>query len=249
MSEPAFLLGVAPGRDFVLGLLLVLAGALGLRLLVRRRLEVRFVAITGGLERWILTALLLALIGLSAFQIIYRNAFGSGFVWIDPFLRSIVLWLTFLGAFTATAQGRHIGIDVAGRLLPARPRALLARGMSAAAAATCVALANGAYEYLSLERDFEAEAFLGLPSWQVQSILLIGFVLLAYRFALGAIVGVTEPTPGTGGAEPNPAVPTSGAEPNPAGPTQEPTPELARVPTQVPAQDLTRRISDGATRP
>lgn len=196
MNETAFLLGVAPGRDFVLGLLLFLVGALALRLLVRRHLEARFVAVTGAVERGVLTALLLVLIGLSAFQIIYRNAFGSGFVWIDPFLRSIVLWLTFLGAFTATAQGRHIGIDVVGRLLPARPRAVLARVVSAAAAATCVALANGAYEYVSLEREFEAEAFLGLPSWQVQSILLVGFILLAYRFGLGAIVGVVETPPG-----------------------------------------------------
>jgi TRAP-type C4-dicarboxylate transport system permease small subunit len=191
VSEGSFLLGdLAPGRGFVLALLAVLTLALIARVAISRRMEDRFVQITGALERWVLTGLLLLLVGLSAFQIVFRNVFGSGFVWIDPFLRSLVLWLTFLGAFAATAQGRHIAIDVVGRLLPERPRAVLARALSAIAGAVCVALSNGAYEYVSLERGFEADAFLGIPTWQVQIILLVGFVLLAYRFFLATVLGV-----------------------------------------------------------
>ena len=213
MNEGTFLFGsLAPGRGFVFALAGVLAVCLALRVLIHRRHETGFVAVTRPLERWLLTSFLLALVLLSAFQIVYRNVFGSGFVWIDPFLRSLVLWLTFLGAFAATAQGRHIGIDIVGRLLPETPRKALFRLLSALAGAVCVALANGAYEYLSLEKEFEADAFLGLATWHVQSILLLGFVLLAYRFFVGAVLGVRpedeegrfgEPAPTPGEAIPS----------------------------------------------
>ncbi|MEZ4650434.1 MAG: TRAP transporter small permease [Candidatus Eisenbacteria bacterium] len=208
MNEGTFLLGsLAPGRGFVLGLVGVLVVFLAVRVLIHRRHEPGFVGVTRPLERWLLTAFLLALVLLSAFQIVYRNVFGSGFIWIDPLLRSLVLWLTFLGAFAATAEGRHIGIDIVGRLLPETPRKALFRLLSALAAAVCIALANGAYEYLSLEKEFEADAFLGLATWHVQSILLLGFILLAYRFLVAAVLGVRsedeagragEPAPGPG---------------------------------------------------
>ena len=229
MNETSFLLGgVAPGRGFVLVLLACLALALLVRVLIHRRAEDRFVQITGAVERWILTGLLLLLVGLSAFQIVYRNVFGSGFVWIDPLLRSLVLWLTFLGAFAATAQGRHIGIDVVGRLLPERPRSVLARVLSTVAASVCIALSNGAYEYVSLERGFEADAFLGIPTWQVQIILLLGFVLLAYRFLVAAVLGVKAThggvvSPGGDAAYGGHSSPIIGGPPAPAADPEAPT--------------------------
>lgn len=221
MNEPSLLLGdLAVGRGFVLALVGALAVAVALRIVIHRRIEERFVAVTGAIERWILTGLLLSLVGLSAFQIIYRNVFGSGFVWIDPFLRNLVLWLTFLGAFAATAQGRHIGIDIVGRLLPARPRLVLTRALSVMAAGVCVALSNGAYEYLSLERGFVADAFLGIPTWQAQFILLLGFVLLAYRFLVAAVFGI-DPAEETGA--PIAEVRADGGDPSPPGPGPEAT--------------------------
>ena len=196
-----FLGDLAAGRPFVLALLGVLGGALLLRWFLLRVARTPFLNVTGFLERWLLTSILLVLVGLSSLQILLRNVFDAGQIWIDPLLRTLVLWLTFLGAFTATSRGRHIAIDVASRLLPERVGRRLARLTAAVAGSVCVALANGAYEYLSLEKEFVADAFLGLHTWQTQIILLLGFALLAYRFFVNCLFGqpvdtlATEVTP------------------------------------------------------
>ncbi len=192
--EESFLIGaLSPGRPFLVALSAVLVVAVVVRAIFRVRAEERYVAVTGAVERWMLTVIIFGLVLLSSFQIVYRNVFGSGFVWIDPLLRSLVLWLAFLGAFAATAKGRHIAIDVFGRILPPTPRKILVRVLSFLSAAICVAMANGAYEYLTYEKEFAQDAFLGLQTWHVQSILLIGFALLAYRFLVAAFV-VQPPT-------------------------------------------------------
>jgi TRAP-type C4-dicarboxylate transport system permease small subunit len=57
------------------------------------------------------------------------------------------------------------------------------------AAGVCAALANGAFVYLRQEYEFGREAFLGLRTWAVQSVLLFGFCLLVYRFLVAALFG------------------------------------------------------------
>jgi len=38
--------------------------------------------------------------------------------WFEPFVRLLVLWLTFLGASLITKENKHIKIDLMGSLLP-----------------------------------------------------------------------------------------------------------------------------------
>jgi TRAP-type C4-dicarboxylate transport system permease small subunit len=184
-----------PGWPFVLCLLAFLAVALGLRALALHLARERYLAVTGAFERWLLTVILLALVGLSILQIVLRNFFHTGLIWIDPLLRTLVLWLTFLGALAATARGRHIAMDVLSRFLPPRGQVALRRILSLIAGSACIALANGAYAYLRLEIEYGRQVFLGLWSWQVQSILLIGFILLAYRFLVNTIWRAAEEPP------------------------------------------------------
>ena len=63
-------------------------------------------------EDALLVLLLSAMIVLAATQIMLRNFFDSGFVWIDPLLRVLVLWLGLIGATVATRNNRHIRIDL-----------------------------------------------------------------------------------------------------------------------------------------
>ncbi|MBD3163147.1 MAG: TRAP transporter small permease subunit, partial [Candidatus Eisenbacteria bacterium] len=55
---------------------------------------------------------------LSGLQVVLRNFFQIGLLWIDPLVRTLLLWVAFLGAFAAAGRARHIRIDVLGRLLP-----------------------------------------------------------------------------------------------------------------------------------
>jgi TRAP-type C4-dicarboxylate transport system permease small subunit len=63
----------------------------------------------------LLAICLLSMVVLSALQILLRNVFGAGVLWIDPLLRYLTLWIGFLGAALAAAEGRHIQIDVLSR--------------------------------------------------------------------------------------------------------------------------------------
>jgi TRAP-type C4-dicarboxylate transport system permease small subunit len=181
--------GLAAGRDFTLVLSLLIALAIGVRAWLFRRDRERWERIGRRLEESILALLLGTIVILSALQIAARNFFDAGYIWIDPLLRSLVLWITFLGALAATSRGRHIAIDVVSRLLPHVGRRVLSRATFLIAGLICLALANAGYEYIGLEREFETHAFLGLPTWVVQIILPSGFALLAFRFLADAILG------------------------------------------------------------
>ena len=63
-------------------------------------------------EDGLLALLLSVMIVLAGTQILMRNLFDSGFVWIDPLLRVGVLWLGLIGATVATRNNKHIRIDL-----------------------------------------------------------------------------------------------------------------------------------------
>jgi TRAP-type C4-dicarboxylate transport system permease small subunit len=165
---------------------------LGLRLILLRWLTPpRFHKYTNAIEESLLTVLFLSIVFFSCLQIVLRNLFHGGLIWIDPVLRIIVLWITFLGAMAATSRGRHISIDLLARVYP-RTKMLAHRIAASVATVACVALANGSYDYLRQEYQFGRETLLGLRTWQLHSILLFGFILLAYRFVVFALWGVWE---------------------------------------------------------
>jgi C4-dicarboxylate transporter DctQ subunit len=190
MTPPAggFLSGLHPGGAFV-GLLLGLSAlglalhALLLRLLGAERLERATDAIEGALFCLVLATMLVV----SGIQIVLRNFFHSGILWGDPFVRTLVLWLAFLGAATATSRARHLHIDVVQRSFPAGLARAVRRVLSLGASVCCAFLANGALAYLQDEYEMGSSPFLGIPSWAAQSILLWGFALLTYRFLVQVI--------------------------------------------------------------
>ena len=180
--------GLHPGAMF----LVVLGGivALGLAahaLLLRRVGAERFRRWTSQIEGILFCVFLAAMLGLSGLQIALRNFFHGGVLWIDPLVRSLVLWVAFLGALVATSHARHLHIDVLRRLMSPRVGVPVDRIVSAASAVCCALLANGAFIYLRDEYRHGVSPFLHVPSWAVQSILLWGFALLCYRFLVQAI--------------------------------------------------------------
>ena len=130
---------------------LLLALGLGVRGLVRRAAGgARWDQMVRSLERLALTALLLAMLGFGVLQIVLRNFFHTGLIWIDPLLRHLVLWIGFTAAVVAAGRLRHIQMDVVGRLLPAGPRLWVLRLTTLAAASICMVLARAAWVYLGL---------------------------------------------------------------------------------------------------
>jgi TRAP-type C4-dicarboxylate transport system permease small subunit len=187
-EESVFLPGLRPGGVF-LGVLAALA-AIGLLIhaLLQSRLGAeRLDHWTRRIEGALFTVLIAAMLLLSGLQVVLRNFFHGGLIWIDPVVRSLVLWVAFIGAMTATSQARHLHIDVLPRVLPPGLSRFVGRVLSVVSAVCCALLANGAFVYLRDEYAYGVSPFLGVPSWVVQSVLLWGFALLMYRFLVQAI--------------------------------------------------------------
>ena len=185
--------------------LLALVLAAGLLVLLRRVIlrsrpaGERLFRLAGRLEMGALALLLLAMIVLSALQILLRNLFGIGLLWVDPLLRYATLWIGFLGAAVAASEGRHIQIDVFTHVLPPGVKRIAGRLVNLAAAATCAILFAAAYRHLSTEYEYDTRVLLELPSWLLLAVIPIGLALLTYRFLDRAI---TLPAPAV-----SPAVP------------------------------------------
>jgi TRAP-type C4-dicarboxylate transport system permease small subunit len=133
-------------------------------------------------ESTVLSVILFSMIFFAALQIVLRNFFHTGLVWIDPLLRYLVLWIGLLGAFAATRTLRHITIDVLGRMFPEGIKPAVRALTSAVAVVTCALLANASWGYLRGEVILGARVFLGIPSWVAVSILVFGFAGMGWRF-------------------------------------------------------------------
>jgi TRAP-type C4-dicarboxylate transport system permease small subunit len=177
-----------PGGVFLATLALLIAVALlGRALLVRRIGDERLDRATRMIEGGVFCLVLGLMILFSGLQVVLRNLFHHGLLWIDPLARTLVLWVAFIGAMAATSQGRHLHIDVIKRQFSPERGRRLGRILSFAAALCCAFMAEGAFVYLREEAGHGSALFWGIPSWAAQSILLWGFALLTYRFLVQMI--------------------------------------------------------------
>jgi TRAP-type C4-dicarboxylate transport system permease small subunit len=146
-------------------------------------------------EDALLAALLLALVLLSAGQILARWLLDSGWIHAEPLSRTMVVWLAMMGALAATRTGKHLAIDALPRALPATARRWAWTLTELFAAAICVLLAWFGLSLVELERSDAVMLFGSIPVWWSMLVLPIGFGLMALRFALSALAGPPpEPT-------------------------------------------------------
>lgn len=186
-----------PGRFAGLGfaLLLPIAGAvfaLRSRPFVERSMHVVRRFLEGATA-----ALLLAMVVLSGLQILLRNAWESGLLWIDPLLRHFVLLLAFLGALTATGQKRHLQINLLGRLLSGGWSRVVGTFVALAGALVCLELARASLALMAEEIPTGEIAFLSVPTWSVIAVFPVSFLGMAFRLMLLAFeeaAGLAPPT-------------------------------------------------------
>lgn len=139
--------------------------------------------VLGNLEKWLLVCLVIFLIGFSVLQIILRNFFATGYPWADTLLRHVVLWVSLLGAARATAEDKHIRIDLVPRLLPggsARTVALVTQLFSLCVSA---ALLSASWTFIRDESLSGSFAFDNVPLWWFETIFPITFAIMTLRFA------------------------------------------------------------------
>lgn len=140
------------------------------------------------LEDSILVGLLLTMIGLAVSQIVLRNVFDTGITWADSLLRILVLWIALIGALVATRQQQHINIDVISKFLPATTKRLVAASVALFSAGVCSMLAYYCFDFVRMEYEAPVMAFANIPTWWCESIMPIGFALMAIRFSCQSLL-------------------------------------------------------------
>ena len=120
----------------------------------------------------------------AVYQIIARNLFNEGVVWIDPLLRTLVLWVGLSGAVVATRTDHHIRIDIFAKYFPLDSLKYVQRIAYLFTMSVCLLIAWHAARFIYSEYEYGTIAFSGVPSWLTALIIPVSFSLIAFRYAL-----------------------------------------------------------------
>ena len=117
----------------------------------------------------------------------WANALIGHLDWSEPFVRLLVLWLTFLGASLLTRENKHIKIDLFSTLLPSKWLPIRGFILSVVSVLISAVMLKVCINYVKMEMAFGGKMFFYLPTWIGQLILPVGFGLILFRFFLRAI--------------------------------------------------------------
>ncbi len=136
------------------------------------------------IEEAILSLLLVGMTFLVFAEVVARFGFNAGIHWAQEATLLMAGWFVLFGASYGVKVGAHIGVDVFVKMLP-RP---VHRAVTLFAILLCLGYCGlflyGSWGYVMKMRMIGIEMEdIPLPKWISSTILLIGFVLLALRFA------------------------------------------------------------------
>ncbi|GMR01681.1 MAG: TRAP transporter small permease subunit [Gammaproteobacteria bacterium] len=144
----------------------------------------KFIKVINAFEDSLLVIILSSMIVFAVYQIISRNLFGEGIVWIDPLLRTMVLWVGLSGAVVATRTDNHIRIDIFAKYFPKHILKYVQRIAYLFTLSVCLLIAWHAARFVYSEYEYGTIAFSGVPSWLTALIIPVSFSLIAIRYVL-----------------------------------------------------------------
>jgi TRAP-type C4-dicarboxylate transport system permease small subunit len=144
------------------------------------------------IEDSILVVILSSMVILAVYQIISRNLFSEGIVWIDPLLRTLVLWVGLVGAVVATRTDHHIKIDVFAKYLPGKLLPYVQRMVYLFTLIICLLIAWHAARFVFSEYEYGTIAFASVPAWLTAVIIPVSFLLIAIRYSLLILTPYTQ---------------------------------------------------------
>ncbi len=136
------------------------------------------------IEEVLLAAALSTMVLLVLIQIVLRNFFSIGIMGGAEIVRHLVLWVAFLGAGLAARDGKHIKIELAQRMLPARTRRIFSVITCLFSVVVCAVLvyASATFVYFDYQGG-GTMAFYNTPVWILQVIIPLGYTVITLRFA------------------------------------------------------------------
>ena len=144
----------------------------------------RSLRLLGSVEDALLVLILAVMIGLASWQIVARNVFDTAIIWADPLLRTLVLWVGFLGAVAAARDDRQINVDVVSRFVDEPWRSRIRVVTDFFTALVSGFLAWQAFRFVKDAREYGEVAFSWVPLWLTASVLPVAFTVLSVRYLL-----------------------------------------------------------------
>ncbi len=150
------------------------------------------------IECWLIILSLSLMVVLTFIHIILRNIYMHAHFqwansllgqidWTEPFVRMLVLWVTFLGASLLTSDNKHIRIDLMPSLLPPEWLNLREILLSMACVLISILMLKSSIDYIRIDIAFGGRMFLGLPAWIGQLVIPAGFSVILFRFLIRTI--------------------------------------------------------------
>jgi TRAP-type C4-dicarboxylate transport system permease small subunit len=143
-------------------------------------------------ETYILVLVLGIMVVFAFLQVVLRNIFNEGILWGDIFLRHLVLWVGFLGASLATREKKHINIDLFSRFLSEKGKLIGRLFTNLLSVFICYLLADASWTFVQDEQMMGTVIFADIPAWYFQTIIPIGFFLMAFRFLTLALDNIVD---------------------------------------------------------
>jgi C4-dicarboxylate transporter DctQ subunit len=168
-----------------------------------------FSKLSNNLEESFVSSLLVVMTLLVFTEVVARFLFNAGFLWMEEVTLTLGAWFVLFGASYGVKVGAHIGVDAFVQSLPEKSRKFTAIIAVILCLCYCSLFLYGSWIYLAkmysigitMEDVHVPQVFVNLfedetlwdvfridseeplmPLWVSQSILLLGFSLLFYRF-------------------------------------------------------------------
>jgi TRAP-type C4-dicarboxylate transport system permease small subunit len=129
-------------------------------------------------NRWLLIALLAAMVAIVFANVVMRYLLGTSVIWSEEVARHLMIWMTFAGSGLALRTGAQIGIDTLQDALPPQAARALRLVLVVLMLLLFVLLAWYGVDY-ALRTRFQISAALGVSMMYVYIGMPVGCALLA----------------------------------------------------------------------
>ncbi|CAG9000001.1 MAG: C4-dicarboxylate TRAP transporter small permease protein DctQ [Candidatus Celerinatantimonas neptuna] len=135
------------------------------------------------LEERIIGLLLISMTLLVFIEVVLRFGFNTGIEWAQEVTLYLSAWMVLLGASWGVREGAHIGVDAFVKLLSPAQRRIVTLLAIVLCLIYCALFLQGSWVYLSKMAKIGIKMDdVPIEKWKAMSVLIIGFVLLAFRF-------------------------------------------------------------------
>ena len=136
------------------------------------------------IETVLLCLIIALMIGLAILEIVLRYVLGISLLWKTVMLQNLTLWLCFLGAALATAEKRHISIDVLNHILPDKIKHYCHYLIDILSITVVSILVYYGFVFLIDEQKLQATLIGTIPLWWAKTIIPIGFAIIDIHLLL-----------------------------------------------------------------